>query len=142
MSKRRVPTKVLEMSGAIDKNPGRYADRANEPQPTGPLGDPPAEFLGPYSTKLLAAWNEIIARAPEGVLTSADHAHVEMTARVMVRTRSSYAKSSDFTLLDKLLGKMGCNPADRSKVAVTKPKPEDEESEWAQLAQRSRTARA
>jgi hypothetical protein len=142
MSKRRVPTKVLEISGAISKNPGRYAERANEPQPKDPLGDPPQEFLGQYSTKLLAAWNEIIAQVPEGVLTSADRAHVEMTSRVMVRTRTSFAKAGDFALLDKLLGKMGCNPADRSKVAVTKAKPENEESVWGQLAQHSRSARA
>jgi hypothetical protein len=130
------------MSGATKKNPARARDRENEPRPTDPLGDPPAEFLTPYKTSILAAWNDIIAQAPEGVLTSADRAHVEMTSRVMARTRTSSAKASDFALLDKLLGKMGCNPADRSRVAVTKSKPEDEESVWGNLAQQSRTARA
>jgi hypothetical protein len=145
MSKRRIPTKVLEMSGALKKNPQRAAERANEPQPTEPIGDPPADFLREHSleaSRHLAAWKDIVAQVPDGVLTSADRAHVEMTARVMARTRIPGAKSSDFALLDKLLGKLGCNPADRSRVASTKKKPGDADEEWEEFASSRRQAGA
>lgn len=145
MSKRRVPTRVLEMSGAYDKNPSRAKERENEPRPTEPIGSPPSDFLKEHSLeaeRLLKAWNDIINMVPEGVLTSADHGHVEMTARVMVRTRLYGAQSSDFALLDKLLGKMGCNPADRSKVAITKKKHEGDQSDWGSIATEARSIRA
>jgi hypothetical protein len=125
MGRPRKPTKALELSGAYEKHPERKADRAHEPKPEGPIGSPPAEFLIEYpnsgylkSGRLLALWNELIALAPPGVLTSADRWHVEIVCRLMEKQRYGSLKGTELSQLSMLLGKMGLNPADRSKVSV------------------------
>jgi hypothetical protein len=60
-----------------------------------------------------------VSEAPAGVLTNADRKHVELACRLLYRIRKEQAKSGDYSRLDVLLGKMGMNPADRSKVNVT-----------------------
>ncbi len=59
--------------------------RENEPRPLGPIGDPPAEFLvevSPTAQRHLRIWRELVARAPEGVLTRCDRAFLETACRV------------------------------------------------------------
>jgi hypothetical protein len=83
MPKPRKPTKLLELSGALKRNPGRYANRLHEPKATGPLGDPPDRMSGTER----AAWHELAQLAPDGVLTKADRWLVEITCRLMVAGR-------------------------------------------------------
>ena|ERR1039458_1903241 len=120
MGRPRKPTAVHELNGSFDKHPERKAERALEPKPEGPLGAPPSCFdPGDYTGKrLLAIWNEIVLQCPPGVLSLSDRMHVELACRLMHRIRTSTAKSGDYSRLDALLGKMGMNPADRSKVNI------------------------
>jgi hypothetical protein len=121
MGRNRKPKAVHELNGTFEKHPERAAAYANEPKPEGPLGPPPASF-DPASftgSRLLAIWEELVAQAPPGVLTSADRLHVELACRLMFRIRQGGAKSGDYSRLESLLGKMGMNPADRSKVNIT-----------------------
>jgi len=109
-----------ELNGSFDQHPERRKERALEPKPEGLLGPPPASFSeADYTGKrLLVIWNEIVSQCPPGVLTFADRMHVELACRLMHRIRTSTAKSGDYSRLDALLGKMGMNPADRSKVSI------------------------
>lgn len=121
MARPRKSTAEHERSGSFEKHPERKAARANEPKPDGPLGTPPACFDPNSYTgeKLLAIWHELVLQAPPGVLTSADRAHLELACRLYHRVRSNpNAKVGDYNRLAELLGKMGMNPSDRSKVNI------------------------
>jgi|SRR5215472_1418868 len=124
MGRSRKPSAQLERNGSFDKHPERRRARAGEPKPVGPLGDVPLCFttaggLSEYmATRLTAIWNEVVAEAPPGVCTWHDRKHVELICRLLYRVRTGGAKSGDFSRLDTLLGKIGMNPADRSKVNV------------------------
>lgn len=71
------------------------------------------------AARLRSIWFELVEQVPPGMLTVSDRMHVELTCRLMDRVRACAAKSGDYSRLDILLGKMGMNPADRSKVNVT-----------------------
>lgn len=116
----RKPTNLLQLTGAFKKNPARGRSREYEPKPEGELGGPPECWDAETSEgeRLIAIWEELVANVPEGVLTSADRFHVELTCRLMRRVRSGFGKTSDFGQLNVLLGKMGLNPSDRSRVAT------------------------
>lgn len=124
MGRSRKTTQQHELSGSFDSHPERKAARALEPKPQGSLGAPPACFTvaggsSAYtSERLTAIWNEIVSEVPPGVLTISDRKHVELACRLLYRIRRDQAKSGDYSRLDVLLGKMGMNPADRSKVNI------------------------
>ena len=151
MGRSRKTSAAHEMSGSFDKHPERKAERALEPKPKAPLGGPPACFTmaggaSDYTgSRLIAIWDEIVAEAPPGVLTNADRKHVELACRLLLRIRKDQAKSGDYSRLDVLLGKMGMNPADRSKVNVTpggvSPNDSPEASPFEELAADSNRAR-
>lgn len=122
MGRPRKSTAEHERSGSFEKHPERKAARANEPKPDGPLGLPPACFDPETHTgsRLLQIWHELVSQAPPGVLTSSDRAHLELACRLFFRVRfDPKAKVGDFNRLAELLGKMGMNPADRSKVNIS-----------------------
>jgi hypothetical protein len=70
------------------------------------------------AARLRAIWFELAEQVPAGMLTVSDRMHVELTCRLMDRVRTCSAKSGDYSRLDILLGKMGMNPADRSRVTL------------------------
>lgn len=70
------------------------------------------------AARLRSIWFELVEQVPAGMLTVSDRMHVELTCRLMDRVRTCSAKSGDYSRLDILLGKMGMNPADRSKVTL------------------------
>src|SRR4051812_5446681 len=76
MARHRLPTELLERSGAFDHDPQRREARSDEPLPSGPLGDPPEYF----SAAQKAIWHELAEQVPEGVLTIADRILVEITS--------------------------------------------------------------
>lgn len=128
MPRPRKPTQVLELSGAYKKNPKRKAARANEPVVDTPLGQPPAYF----TEEQRATWQEIVSRAPDGLLTTMDFFVVEMAAVELTNYRKDLSNASQARLLANLWSKLGYNPADRSKVVIPqKPK----ESRWARFSQ-------
>ena len=81
---RRKSTVLLELSGATKHDPARYRDRADEPRPTTPIGDPPAEFMGPKFKRHRALWFELIEQRPGGVLTGCDRYLVANACRIQV----------------------------------------------------------
>lgn len=119
MARPRKPTAIKELNGAYKKDPQRRPE--NEPQPSGPLGEPPKYF----TKRRKDIWREIELNAAEGVLTISDRLAVEMLTNLVYKQR--YAaddfKASDGALLAKMLSQLGMTPADRSKIVVPK-KPE------------------
>jgi hypothetical protein len=137
MGRQRKTTAELDRRGAFDHDPKRGRARADEPVVLDELGPPPEEFLkrtSPTSVALLECWNDILAGASEVRLTRADRIHVEMTARQLYKCRRPGARSSDYGQLDRYLGKLGLNPADRSRVQGTGKTLEEEANEWDELA--------
>lgn len=124
MGRPRKTTQQHELSGSFDTHPERKAARALEPIPHGPLGASPACFTAAggcpeeESERLVAIWDEIVSEVPPGVLTICDRKHLELACRLLNRIRKDLGKSGDYSRLDVLLGKMGMNPSDRSKVSV------------------------
>lgn len=86
MGRPRKNLAVLEMTGQVAKNPGRFADRGDEPETTGPIGEPPADFLSPHGDgpKLLAKWKKLVDEAPIGVLTASDSEYLAAVCRMGV----------------------------------------------------------
>ena len=121
MARPRKPTKILELSGAFQKDPQRK--RRNEPIPDTELGCAP-EGLSESEKK---AWAEIVEMCVTGVLTGADRAHVEIASCLLAEYRDK-KEIRTATLLEKYLSKMGLNPSDRSRVYLAdRPK---EKSKW------------
>jgi hypothetical protein len=125
MGRNRKPTAQHELNGTYDVHPERRAARALEPKPIGPLGEPPKCFTveggcSQYtSERLIALWHEMAAEMPPGVGTVSDRKLLEIACRLMLKIRTSGAKSGDYSEMDKLLGKLAMTPADRSKVNIT-----------------------
>lgn len=133
MGRPRKPTALLELTGALDKNPQRRRD--NEPKPAGPLGPPPKHF----DEELAEIWNELSAMCPARVLTVADRWLVELACRTMQQVRNGSALAAERNLLLSCLSRMGLTPADRSKIGI--PQTEDEPDELARLAAETRPTR-
>ena len=136
MSRPRTPTAALESTGAFVKHPERKRARASEPHPTGELGDPP-KHLRPDEKE---TWRELAALIPPGVAKNCDRWHVEETVCLMALSRRMRAvgqrlSSSDGNRLDGNLGKMGMNPADRSRVSATPKPPSAEDDPLAEFVQ-------
>jgi len=121
MGRPRKPTAVLELTGAFQKDPQRRRD--HEPKPQGPIGDPPADF----DDVLMVLWRELLGMVPAGVLAVADRWLLELTCRTMREVKRGHALAAEKNLLLSCLSRMGLTPADRSRIAVPKEKPEIDE---------------
>lgn len=118
MARPRTPSNVLELKGAFDKNPQR---RREEPKVDAGLGEPPAYF----DDGERAIWAEIETSAPEGVLSRSDRLCVEMLVPLIVRLRTREPmKAAERAFMLSTLTRMGCTPADRSRVAAPAEKPD------------------
>jgi hypothetical protein len=106
------------MRGAFKKDPQRRDARSNEPESTGELGDPPAE----WEEKLKACWREIVGLVAPGVLQKSDRLAVEMAANMLMQMREAKwnVPAAYLTRYETLLGKFGMTPSERSKVSVPK----------------------
>jgi len=106
------PTRLKVLQGTFRK------DRAkNEPNPTAPIGDPPAHL----TQEQAFCWREIVGICADRVLTEADRLAVEIAACLMLeyrmhaKTGMQYSMQKLSTLI-VLLGKMGLTPSDRAKI--------------------------
>jgi hypothetical protein len=141
MPRPRKPKALLEASGAFAKNPSRALDRIDEPQPTSPLGSPPAAFLNaqsPTSVALLGIWRELEAQAVDGVLTGCDRMVFENACRLQYVIRSSFKPGSGhLAQMKAYLAEMGMTPAGRTRVAARKAKEADQRDtdSWAAFAE-------
>ena len=124
MGRPRTPTKLLQLNGAFKNHPERK--RKNEPIPSGEIGKPPKHFnKAKYPKALKAVWKEVVKITPDGVLTSADAIHLEVICHLIVEYRAAPVDftAAKLTRLESMIGKLGLNPSDRSKVVVPgKPK--------------------
>lgn len=117
MARPRKPTNVLELKGAFKHDPSRGRERENEPAPKAGIGPPPPHLAADEQK----VWDEIVGLAPVGVFGDCDRMHVEVTARLMALLRRVGIEAIDpakLNRLDAMLGKLGMNPSDRSKVKV------------------------
>lgn len=132
MARPRKPTNVLQLAGAFKKDPQRAAARANEPKPTGPIGDPPAGT----DAEVARVWREIVEEAPPGVLTNADRGVLLLMAKLRLHAEVGDPFIADdgttfetvriydtkrLTLLLRCYTELGMTPASRSKVQAKQP---------------------
>jgi len=117
MPRPRKPTKVLEFTGRFAKNPSRGRERADEPEPGGPIGEPPAGM----PAEVEACWREIVSLCPAGVLADCDTFAVECAAHLAAQVRAGGADPATFAQLRLALGELGMSPSSRSKVRATVP---------------------
>ncbi len=115
MPKPRTPTNILRLSGALARNPGRHADRLNEPKPTSPIGMAP-EWMTETER---ASWDWLVARCHPGTLSNADEGIVELTATLRASVIDRSATAREKALLRLCFNELGMTPASRSKVSVT-----------------------
>ena len=128
MPRSRTPTSTLENRGAFLHNPQRREDRAEEPIPTGELGEPPVG-LTPYQANI---WRELAAIIPPGVAADCDRWLVELAVKLMAKVRRGVARCSEVSQLLTCLSRMGMTPADRSRVK-SMVKADAEKSTWDEI---------
>lgn len=119
MARPRTPSNVLELRGAYKRHPERREERAGEPEPQGEIGPAPAHL----DEMARQCWEEVVSIAPIGVLGDCDRLHLEVVAELLALKRTVGIEAIDpakLNRLDAMLGKLGLNPADRSKVKVAK----------------------
>lgn len=130
MPPRKKSLEELKLSGAVDKNPGRFVDRQDAPQPKAPIGKAP-RHLDAEQQKI---WRELTSNAPTGVLGSCDAVSVEIAVRLTQRMRDGKMdKTSEFTALFNVLSKLGLNPSDRTRVNAIPTDKAEAKSEWDDL---------
>jgi hypothetical protein len=113
MPRPRKPTSLHLVTGTF--NSTRHADR-HEPQVTAPLGDAPSDW--PPQAK--AIWQEVVNAIPDGVAGRPDRIIVELTARLLIETRSKGKFTAAVAAqLRCCLASLGLTPADRSRVSAS-----------------------
>lgn len=113
----RKPTHLHKLEGTRTRT-----NRRHEPEPTGPLGDPPSCLPAAAA----AAWREIAEALSPGVAGNSDRIAVEIVARLLARLRSADGiTAAELSCLHRGLASLGMTPTARSKVAppVREPKP-------------------
>jgi hypothetical protein len=133
MARPRTPTGVLEAKGSFLKHPERKRARANEPKPTGELGDAPDDL----SREEKAAWRYLASLLAPGVATSMDRAAMEEASRLRVICKSSQATAAERQLYRNYLAAFGMTPSDRSRVHV-EPTAAKKDDPWSRLLASSR----
>jgi phage terminase small subunit len=118
MGRPRKPTNILQLKGAFKANPSRRRARDSEPVPKAGIGPAP-DYLSEAEKQ---AWDYLVGIVPNGVLFDSDRVHLEMTSRLMAEFRSGEMKTDRIRLLSTMVGKIGLNPSDRSKVLVPEGK--------------------
>jgi hypothetical protein len=109
MAPPRKSKKVLEITGSIRRNPGRYAGRGEAPGSAelGPLGNPPTHL----DIDVQACWIELAELDAKNckVLTRSDRLSVEIAAQLMTEFRRDPAAfpAARMSILQRLLKSFG-----------------------------------
>ena len=110
MARNRLPQTKAEVSGAVAKNAGRFADRKAVKR-SRPIGEPYSRMTDAQKT----AWAELVGDMPW--LHSAHRTLLQMTCQVKARLdEGEEVGVSAMTLLSQLLSKLGATPVDETKV--------------------------
>jgi phage terminase small subunit len=123
MARPRTPTKVLQLRGADKKNPKRFKDRQNEPEPAAGIGEA-SQHLSEAEQKI---WDELVGLVPAGVLGNSDRIALERVSVLLYQARyerEEWTSSKEKDLI-QYLSRFGMTPSDRSKISVPKPKGAD-----------------
>ena len=104
----RLPNDVARITGAVEKNAGRFADRA-DPK-VARLGQAP-EYLNDEEKQ---AWDLIASEMPW--LGASDRMIVEMASRVRAKMKEGPLSITAATEMRQILNALGATPAARSKV--------------------------
>jgi hypothetical protein len=103
----------LKLSGTFQQNKRRYEHLSNPVVTIQlPVGRPPAHLEAGEK----AVWTELVRVAHPGLLARSDRLILEIAAKLIVRMRTSDAKTSELNALLSVLGKMGMTPAARLKM--------------------------
>lgn len=115
MARNPTPSAIHELRGSFQKDPQRR--RKGEPEPKAGIGPAPSH-LDEYEQQ---AWDELVDMAIPGVLGDADRWVVEITVRMMAKSRRDPENFSgtDKGHLISCLSRMGMTPSDRAKLAVS-----------------------
>ena len=108
---------------AIKGNPGRRPLPENEPEVKGHLGAPPEHWQAPGR----ALWYELRGMIPDGVASASDRGAFELLVALFVQLRASPETLSPAmaSQIRCALGVFGLTPADRARLNVPPPAPED-----------------
>ena len=122
---RKTPTRVLEARGSFRKDPQRK--REGEPECREPLGSPPDSLAKDERE----AWQEIVTRAPVGVLTAADWQAVVLASKLYAEAMRDFSgmNAARLSRLHSILGDFGMTPSARASLSIPKepePNPFDE----------------
>lgn len=116
MAKPRLPLAKAKLEGRDKKDPQRFKSR-NEPEPAGPLGDPPDWLTDTDTNKQRSAW--LLFKKEIPWLTEHDRILVQMAASIQGRFMAQQEVGVQaMNLLRQMLGQMGATPADRTKVTM------------------------
>jgi phage terminase small subunit len=103
----------LKLSGTFQQNKRRYEHLTNPVATIQlPIGRPPAHLQAAEK----AVWAELVRVAHSGLLSRSDRLILEIAAKLIIRMRTSDAKTSEFNALLSVLAKMGMTPAARLKM--------------------------
>jgi hypothetical protein len=91
--------------------------RADEPQPTGALGEP----HGDLTRAQKAIWLALAAELLPGVAGNSDRLAFRKLVCLEAKSRHSFTTASEEQLLRAYLKDFGMTPADRSRVHAEKP---------------------
>lgn len=118
--RRALTPEEARIKGADKKNPARY--RKDYVAPTGPLGDAPLHM----SAGAKAVWFELSSYAPPGLLMAADRFSLEALCELYAEFREDPREfqSARYSVMMSGLGKLGCTPVDRLRLATPKAKEE------------------
>lgn len=100
------------ISGAMAKNPQRYRAR-REPLVTEPIGDPPDWMKDDVAEQ----WGELSDSLPW--LNRSHRCTVAIASILMAKHAAGTAGIPALQLLRVVLGSLGANPVDASKIALT-----------------------
>ena len=116
---KKLPSAVLEASGAFDRNPARKRkDLVSEKE----LGNAPKHLTAEEKD----VWKELSNQLPPGLATSADRFVFEIACKLMNKFRTVGTNSSETAQLLNALAKLGASPSDRSKCSVPVDKAKEE----------------
>lgn len=120
------PTALLEAKGAFVKDPQRK--RKGEPKPRAGIGKAPEKF----STDFDEVWDEVVDNICPGVLGNSDRIHLEMTVNTLIEYRRDPAgmSASNKQVLKSLLGHMGMNPVDRTRIVAEQKEQQSKEDAY------------
>jgi len=116
MGRLRKPTELLELTGAFKKDPARGRARANEPEVSEPLGEPPVNF----TPNQRAAWQELQARAPWLKIT--DSWVAQLACRLKAKLDEGETSVGQLSISMQCLSRMGLTPTDISRVSIRRGK--------------------